>query len=178
MKHLSYILLLLVLVPLVSWTHPIPSLKKSWLIYSSAGFSRGMQELGGDFQFGLSKSTDKLSLIGDIHFNSYSNSTVSRFNLNMGKDLLRIKHPRKRHPYYLTAYAGIGLTHLSNPTFNDSFMLKGDDMLNVSIGIQPRVMFTKSFGMMADIQFNQNLLIDYQLKRSLNANLGFILKIE
>jgi hypothetical protein len=96
----------------------------------------------------------------------------------LGRDLLRLdpKH-LKRHPYYLYPYAGIGVTHLSNPIFFDSFLLKGDDMIHVSLGVQSRVMFTRNFGLMSDIRFNQNFLIDYSLKRSLNLSIGLLFKI-
>ena len=177
MTRLSYILFSFLLFPLMSWTHPIPNNKKTWLIYGSAGLCNGMQEWGQDFQFGLAKSTDKWTLLGDFHFNSYSNSTVFRFNANMGTDLLRLNR-RKRNPYCLVAYAGIGLTHLSNTSLTDSFLLKGDDMLNFSVGIQPRYMFTKNFGLISDINFNQNFLLDFNLNNSVNFNLGLVFKIK
>jgi hypothetical protein len=59
----------------------------------------------------------------------------------------------------------------------DTFLLKGDDMVHISIGIQPRMMLTKTFGIMSDINFNQNMLIDFQLRNSVNFNLGLFFKI-
>lgn len=173
----SYLLLLLMLLPLFSWAQPVAMGRKSWSIYGSAGVNLGMKEAGSDVQFGLTKSLDKWSVFAELHLNAYPNSSAFRLSAMMGRDLLRMHH-LKRHPYYLFAFGGIGITHLSNPIFFDSFLIKGDDMLHLSLGIQPRLMFTKSFGMMADIQFNQNMLIDYQLKRSLNLNLGILLKIQ
>ncbi len=177
MLRQSYLLLLLVLFPLFSWAQPVASGRKSMSIYSSIGIATGMKEVASDLQFGLVKSLDSWSVFGELHLNSYPKSSAFRLSAMMGRDLLRIHH-LKRHPYYLFAYGGIGITHLSNPIFFDSFLIKGDDMLHLSFGIQPRLMFTKTFGMMADIQFNQNILIDYQLKRSLNLNLGILLKIQ
>ena len=177
MLRQSYLLLLLVLFPLFSWAQPVATGRKSWAIYSSAGVATGMKELGTDLQFGLTKSLDKWSVFGELHLNSYPNSSAFRLSAMMGRDLLRLHH-LKRHPYFIYAYGGMGINHLSNPIFFDSFLLKGDDMIHLSLGIQPRLMFTKTFGMMADIQFNQNILIDYQLKRSLNLNLGILLKIQ
>lgn len=173
----SYFLLLLLVLPLFSWAQPVAIGRKSWSIYSSAGISLGMRKSGSDVQFGLAKSLDSWTVFGEIHLNSYPNSSAFRLTAMMGRDLLRLHH-LKRHPYFLYAYGGIGITHLSNPIFFDSFLIKGDDMLHLSLGIQPRFMFTKTFGMMADIQFSQNMLIDYQLKRSLNVNLGILLKIQ
>jgi len=177
MLRLCYVVFLLVMLPLFSWAQPVAMGRKSWSIYSSAGVSLGMKKSGSDVQFGVTKSLDSWSVFGELHLNSYPNSSAFRLSAMMGRDLYRLRY-LKRKPYYLFAYGGIGITHLSNPIFFDSFLLKGDDMFHLSLGIQPRFMFTKSFGMMADIQFNQNMLIDYKLKRSLNANLGFILKIQ
>jgi hypothetical protein len=173
----SYLLLLLVLFPLFSWAQPVAIGRKTWSIYSSVGMATGMKELATDVQFGLTKSLDKWSIFGELHLNSYPNSNAFRLSAMLGRDLLRLYH-LKRHPYFLFAYGGIGITHLRNPIFFDTFLIKGDDMLHLSLGIQPRWMFTKTFGMMADVHFNQNMLIDYQLKRSLNANIGFILKLQ
>lgn len=173
----SYLLLLLVLFPLFSWAQPVAIGRKTWSIYSSVGMATGMKELATDVQFGLTKSLDKWSIFGELHLNSYPNSNAFRLSAMLGRDLLRLHH-LKRHPYFLFAYGGIGITHLRNPIFFDTFLLKGDDMLHLSLGIQPRWMFTKTFGMMADVHFNHNILIDYQLKRSLNVNIGFIFKLQ
>jgi len=176
MLRQSYLVLLLVMFPLFSWAQPIAMGRKSWSIYSSAGLSLGMKEAASDVQFGLTKSIEKWDIFGDIHLNSYANSSVFRVSASMGRDLFRLHH-LKRHPYYLYAYAGLGLTHLSNPVLFDTFLLKGDDMVHISIGIQPRMMLTKTFGIMSDINFNQNMLIDFQLRNSLNVNLGLFFKI-
>jgi hypothetical protein len=167
----------LVMLPLYSWAQPVAFGRKSLSIYSSGGISLGMNELGSDVQIGLTKSINRWSIFGEVHLNTYPNSSAFRMSTMIGRDLFRLRY-LKRHPYYLYAYGGIGITHLNNPNLLDSFIIKGDDMFHLSLGIQPRWMFSKSFGMMADIQFNQNMLIDYNLKQSLNANLGFILKIQ
>ncbi len=177
MLRLCYVVLLLVMLPLYTWAQPVAFGRKSLSIYGSAGISLGMNELGSDVQFGLTKTINRWSVFGEFHMNTYPNSSAFRMSAMMGRDLYRLRY-LKRKPFYLFAYGGLGITHLNNPIFFDSFLIKGDDMFHLSLGIQPRFMFTKSFGMMADIQFNQNLLIDYKLKRSLNANLGFILKIQ
>jgi hypothetical protein len=171
-----YLLLLLFLLPLLTWAQPVANGRKSWSIYSSVGAVTGMNELARDVQFGITKSLEKWDVFGELHLNSYSNSNVFRLSAMMGRDLLRINH-LKRHPFFLYAFGGIGITHLSNPIFFDSYLLNGDDMLHLSIGIQPRWMITRTFGLIADIQFNQNVLIDYRLNQSFNVNLGFLLKI-
>ena len=173
----TYLLLLLFLLPIQTEAQfSAFSSRKSWSIYGSAGLGLGMQEIASDIQFGLGRTINKWDVFGDIHLDSYSSSRVFRVNASMGKDLLRLKR-LKRHPYHLFAYAGIGLTHLSNPVLFDSFLIRGDDMIHISLGIQPRYMITRTFGLISDINFNQNLLIDFQLKRSLNMNIGLIFKI-
>ncbi len=178
MLRKSYLLLLLILFPLSSWAQPVASGRKSISIYSSIGIATGIKEVASDLQFGLAKSIEKWDVFADLHVNKYSESSSFSMSAVLGRDLLRLdpKH-LKRHPYYLFPYAGIGVTHLSNPIFFDSFLLKGDDMIHVSLGVQSRVMFTRNFGLMSDIRFNQNMLIDYQLKRAFHLNLGFILKV-
>lgn len=173
----TFLILILFLLPMQTKAQfSAFSSRKSWSIYGSAGLGLGMKEIASDIQFGLGRSFRKWNVFGDIHLNSYSNSNVFRVNASMGKDLLRMKR-LKRHPYYLFAYAGLGLTHLGNPVLFDSFLIRGDDMIHISLGIQPRYMITKNFGLMSDINFNQNFLIDFQLKRSLNVNIGLIFKI-
>lgn len=174
----NYLLLLLMLFPLFSWAQPVASGRKSWGIYSSVGMATGMKEVASDLQFGIAKSLEKWDVFADLHLHTYAESSVFSMTAVLGRDLLRLdpKH-LKRHPYYLYPYAGIGVTHLSNSIFFDPFLLKGDDMIHVSLGVQTRLMFTRNFGLMSDIRFNQNMLIDYQLKRDFHINLGFIWKI-
>lgn len=167
---------MLVFLTLNSKAQPIAMGEKSWGIYSSVGVARGMNEHASDIQFGLVKSLDKWSVFGELHLNSYSNSSSFRMSAAISRDLLRMHH-LKRHPYYLYAYGGLGITHLSNPIFFDSFLLKGDDMLHLSLGVQPRLMLSRTFGLMCDVNFNQNILVDYQLKRSVNLNLGMFFKL-
>ena len=176
MLRTCYLILLLLLLSNLSWSQPVAMGRKTWSIYSSAGLNLGMKESASDVQFGLTKSMDKWDLFGDLHLNSYPNSSAFRVSASMGRDLFRLHH-LKRHPYYLYAYAGLGLTHLSNPVFFDHFLLKGDDMIHLSLGLQPRMMLTKSFGIISDINFNQNVLIDYQLRNSINFNIGLLFKI-
>ena len=166
------------LVPLLSWTQPMATGKKTLGVYTNVGITTGMKEVASDLQFGLAKSIEKWDVFADLHVNKYSESSSFSMSAVLGRDLLRLdpKH-LKRHPYYLFPYAGIGVTHLTNPIFFDSYLLKGDDMIHVSLGVQARIMFTRNFGLMSDIRFNQNMLIDYQLKRAFHLNLGFILKV-
>lgn len=176
MLRKCYHIFFIALIPLFSWAQPVAMGKKSWGIYSSVGMATGMKELASDVQFGLTKSLDQWSVFGELHLNSYPNSNAFRMSATMGRDLLRLHH-LKRHPYYLYAYAGLGITHLSNPIFFDSFLLKGDDMLHLSLGMQPRWMVSKTFGLMTDLNFNQNILVDYHLKRSMNLTIGLFFKI-
>lgn len=176
MLRKCYLICLIALIPVLSWAQPVAMGQKTWGIYSSLGLTSGMKELASDVQFGLTKSLDQWSIFGELHLNSYPNSSAFRMSASIGRDLLRLHH-LKRHPYYLYAYAGLGITHLSNPIFFDSFLLKGDDMLHLSLGMQPRWMITKTFGLMADLNFNQNILVDYHLKRSMNLNLGLFFKL-
>ncbi|MEY3845102.1 MAG: hypothetical protein RL293_1524 [Bacteroidota bacterium] len=166
------------LVPRFSWAQPMATGKKTWGVYSSVGIVTGMKEVASDLHFGLAKSLEKWDIFADLHVHSFSESSVFSMTAVLGRDLLRLdpKH-LKRHPYYLYPYAGIGVTHLSNPIFFDSFLLKGDDMIHLTVGVQSRIMFTRNFGIMSDIRFNQNMLIDYQLKRAFHLNLGLILKV-
>lgn len=166
------------LVPRFSRAQPIATGKKTWGVYSSVGIVTGMKEVASDLHFGLAKSLEKWDIFADLHVHSFSESSVFSMTAVLGRDLLRLdpKH-LKRHPYYLYPYAGIGVTHLSNPIFFDSFLLKGDDMIHLTVGVQSRIMFTRNFGLMSDIRFNQNMLIDYQLKRAFHLNLGLILKV-
>ena len=178
MLRLCFFICIMTLVPLLSWAQPMASGKKTLGVFTSVGVATGMSEIATDFQFGLSKSLGPWDIFSDLHVSSYSESRVSSLTLVLGRDLLRLnaKH-LKRHPYYLYPYAGIGISHLSNPLISDSFLLRGDDMIHVSAGLQARMMFTRNFGLMSDFRFNQNLLVDYQLKSALYFNLGFILKV-
>ncbi|MFM1947744.1 MAG: hypothetical protein RL207_2027 [Bacteroidota bacterium] len=166
------------MVPLLSWAQPMATGKKTLGVFTNVGVAAGMSEIATDFQFGLSKSLGSWDVFADLHVSSYSESRVSSLTLVLGRDLLRLNDRHlKRHPYYLYPYAGIGMSHFSNPMITDSFLLRGDDMIHVSAGVQARMMFTRNFGLMSDVRFNQNMLVDYQLISTLNFNLGFILKI-
>ena len=179
MLRRCYLILLFFLLSQNSWAQPTARGKKTWSTYSSIGLVSGMHERTTDLQFGLTKSLEKWDVFADLHVNSYSESNVFNMTASIGRDLLRLDPKRlKRHPYYLFTYGGIGITHVSNPIFFDSFLLKGDDMIHLSLGVQTRMMFTRNFGIMSDIRFNQNMLIDYELKRSFNINFGFLLKVK
>jgi hypothetical protein len=179
MLRVYYLCILTLLLSQFTWAQPSASGKKTWSLYSSAGMVSGMNERTTDFQFGLTKSIKKWDIFGDLHLNSYDEASVFNISASLGRDLLRLDPKKlKRHPYYLFTYGGIGVTHLSDPILFDSFLLRGDDMLHLSLGVQTRMMLTRDFGIMSDIRFNQNLLIDYELKRSFNINFGFLLKLK
>jgi hypothetical protein len=179
MLRACYLCILTLLLSHYTWAQPSASGKKTWGLYSSIGVVSGMKEHTMDLQFGLTKSMNKWDVFGDLHLNSYAESNVFNLTASLGRDLLRLNTKKiKRHPYHLFTYGGIGITHLSNPILFDNYLLKGDDMIHLTLGVQTRMMLTRDFGIMSDIRFNQNLLIDYELKRSFNINFGFLLKVK
>jgi hypothetical protein len=82
--------------------------------------------------------------------------------LSVSQDLVRMRR-NKRSPFYLYGHLGTGLTHLRNSALQDAFLLRGDDMLHVQMGLSPTYFFSRDFALQLTTVYQKQMLVNYQL---------------
>jgi hypothetical protein len=132
---------------------------------SHASYSLALYKMQNNHGFGL----------------EYGGTTLGDSKLLFGtlyaaQDLVRLTRNR-RSPLYIYARAGLGLTHLRNPALSDHFLLKGDDMVHLQVGLSPTYMLSRDFGIRLDLSMNKLYLIDYKLSSYLTGSIGIFFTI-
>ena len=148
----------------------------AWFGQLQIGAAQGMQEMASSYTLGLYKSEQNHGYGIDFGGTNLSDSRILYGNLTVSQDLLRITRNR-RSSFYLYGSLGLGLTHLRNAQLQDNFLLRGDDMLHLQVGLSPTFFFNKDFGLQLSAKYQKQALIDYQLVELFSVQLGLFFLI-
>lgn len=143
----------------------------AWFGQLQAGATYNKQEISPNYTLGLYKSVNNHGF--GLEFNNviFSDARIISGSISASQDLMRLRRNR-RTPFYLYAHAGIGLTHLRSTLIQDDFLLKGDDMIHVNVGLTPTYFFTRDFALQLKFQYQKMGLVDANVSQLLSANLG------
>lgn len=148
----------------------------AWFGQLQVGAATGMQQTATSYTLGLYKSDQNHGYGLDFGGVSLADSKLLYGNLTLSQDLLRITRNR-RTPLYLYGSVGLGLTHLRNAQLQDQFLLRGDDMLHMQVGLTPTYFFSRDFALQLAAKYQKQILIDYQLDRLWSIQLGMFFLI-
>lgn len=167
---------LLLLGPTHLWGQAFARSWNAWFGQLKAGGVYGMQDFAPSYSFGLYKSQQNHGYSIDFGGANLLDSKIIMGNLSVHQDLLRLTRNR-RSPFYLYGNMGFGLTHLRNPQLQDHFLLRGDDMLQLQLGLSPTYFLSRDFALQFSVQYQKQLLIDYQLEQLWNVQIGMFFLI-
>lgn len=148
----------------------------AWFGQLQVGVATGMQSNGTSYSLGLYKSVQNHGYgldFGGVHL---QDSRLLFGTFSLSQDLLRITRNR-RSSFYLYGSAGLGLTHLRNDQLQDNFLLRGDDMIHLQVGLSPTYFFSRDFALQLAAKFQKQTLIDYQLDKLWSIQIGIFFLI-
>jgi hypothetical protein len=148
----------------------------AWFGQLQVGKATGMQTTGTSYSLGLYKSVQNHGYgldFGGVHL---QDSRLIFGTFSLSQDLLRITRNR-RSSFYLYGNAGIGLTHLRNDQLQDKFLLRGDDMIHLQVGLSPTYFFSRDFALQLSAKYQKQTLIDYQLDNLWSIQIGMFFLI-
>jgi hypothetical protein len=148
----------------------------AWFGQLQVGATTGMSQTAASYTLGLYKSVQNHGYGLDFGGTNLNNSSLLYGNLTLSQDLLRITR-NIRSPLYLYGHIGVGLTHLSNDELTDQFLLRGDDMIHVQIGLSPTYFISREFAIQLSGKYQTQKLIDYELDHMWSLNLGMFFLI-
>ncbi len=148
----------------------------AWFGQLQVGAATGMQQTAASYTLGLYKSVQNHGYGLDFGGTTLNNSRILYGNLTLSQDLLRITR-NMRSPLYLYGSVGLGLTHLRNDQLQDNFLLRGDDMIHLQVGLSPTYFFSRDFALQLSGKFQTQTLVDYELDQLWSVNLGIFFLI-
>lgn len=148
----------------------------AWFGQLQLGAATGMQQTAATYNLGLYKSDQNHGYGLDFSGTTLNNSKIYSGTLTLSQDFLRLTRNR-RTPFYLYGHVGLGLTHLRNNQLNDNFLLRGDDMIHLQVGLSPTYFFSRDFALQLSGKFQTQTLINYELDRLWSVNLGMFFLI-
>ena len=144
----------------------------AWFGQMQAGANTSdLKHFGPSYSLGIYKSKNNHGYGLDFTNVIFSNARLISGTISASQDLIRLRRNR-RTPFYLYAHAGVGLTHLRSTLIQDDFLLKGDDMIHVNVGLTPTYFFTRDFALQLKFQYQKMGLVDANVSQLLSANLG------
>ena len=143
----------------------------AWFGQLQVGATQGMQQLGPTYTLGVYKAVNNHGFGIDMNNTKFPDARVLSGSISASQDLMRIRRNR-RTPFYFYATAGLGLTHLRSTLIQDNFLLKGDDMIHINVGLTPTYFFSRDFALQLKFQYQKMGLVDSQLDQTLQASLG------
>ena len=148
----------------------------AWFGQLQVGAATGMQETATSYTLGLYKSNQNHGYGIDFGGVNFANSRILYGNLTISQDLIRLTRNR-RSSFYLYGSAGLGLTHLRNDQLQDKFLLRGDDMIHLQVGLSPTYFFSRDFALQLSAKYQKQTLIDYQLDKLWSIQIGMFFLI-
>jgi hypothetical protein len=148
----------------------------AWFGQLQVGAATGMQQTATSYTLGLYKSDENHGYGLDFGGVSLADSKIMYGNLTLSQDLLRITR-NMRSPFYLYGSVGLGLTHLRNDQLQDNFLLLGDDMIHLQVGLSPTYFFSRDFALQLCAKYQNQTLIDYQLDNLWSIQIGMFFLI-
>jgi hypothetical protein len=148
----------------------------AWFGQLQVGAATGMDQTAASYTLGLYKSDQNHGYGLDFGGTTLNNSRILYGNLTISQDLLRITR-NLRSPFYLYGHLGLGLTHLRNDLLQDNFLLRGDDMIHLQVGLSPTYFFSRNFALQLSGKFQTQTLVDYELDQLWSVNLGMFFLI-
>jgi hypothetical protein len=73
----------------------------------------------------------------------------------------------------LTVHGGVGLLNNGNMIFNDTYLLRGDDMVALTFGVSPSVKVNEHAGILIDWSYAKLFKIDGDLSKYMTGTVGF-----
>lgn len=144
----------------------------AWFGQLQAGANTSdLKHFGPSYSLGIYKSKNNHGYGLDFTNVIFSDARLISGTISASQDLMRLRRNR-RTPFYLYANAGIGLTHLRSTLVQDNFLLKGDDMVHVNVGLSPTYFFSRDFALQLKIQYQKMGLVDANIDQLISANLG------
>lgn len=170
MKKLIFCLLL----TLCSFQTQAQTFARSWNAWFGqlqGGATQAQQQLGANYTLGIYKSVNNHGYGLDFNNAIFPDLRLISGSVSVSQDLMRLRRNR-RTPFYFYANLGLGLTHLRSTNIQDNFLLNGDDMLHVNVGLSPTYFFSRDFALQLKLQYQKMGLTDTPLTQTLQANLG------
>lgn len=144
----------------------------AWFGQLQAGANTAdLKHFGPSYSLGIYKSKNNHGYGLDFTNVIFSDARLISGTISASQDLMRLRRNR-RTPFYLYANAGIGLSHLRSTLVQDNFLLNGDDMLHVNVGLSPTYFFSRDFALQLKIQYQKMGLVDANIDQLISANLG------
>jgi hypothetical protein len=144
----------------------------AWFGQLQAGANTSdLKHFGPSYSLGIYKSKNNHGYGLDFTNVIFSDARLINGTISASQDLMRLRRNR-RTPFYLYANAGIGLSHLRSTLVQDNFLLKGDDMVHVNVGLSPTYFFSRDFALQLKIQYQKMGLVDANIDQLISANLG------
>lgn len=96
---------------------------------------------------------------------------LSRMTLQIGADVLRMANAESK--IGLMVHGGLGLLNNGNMVFNDTYLLRGDDMIALTFGVSPTIKINEHSGIILDWSYAKLYKIDGDLSKYMSGTAGF-----
>jgi hypothetical protein len=124
--------------------------------------------LNGGVSYNLAKNIQtKL----DAGIDYLGEDNLSRLTLQLGADVIGMANAESK--LGLTLHGGVGLLNNGNMIFNDTYMLRGDDMVALTFGVSPTVKVNEHTGILIDWSYAKLFKIDGDLSKYMTGTVGF-----
>jgi hypothetical protein len=157
------------------------------LIAASSSFAQtgkwGVQmnhgvHFGGELGTGLSLNggvsynvTENIQTKLDAGIDYLGEDNLNRLTLQLGADVLGLANFESK--FGLNVHGGLGLLNNGNMIFNDTYMLRGDDMAAITFGITPAIKVNEHVGIILDWSYAKLYQIDGDLSKYMTGTAGF-----
>ncbi|MEN9699542.1 MAG: hypothetical protein RLZZ301_740 [Bacteroidota bacterium] len=113
-----------------------------------------------------------LKLDGGLDF--IGDDNLNRLGLQAGLDVVKLAN--KTSKFGLQVHAGGSLINNGNYRFNDSYLMRGDDMLAVMGGLSPRFEIDQNLWFLIDASYLKLFKIDGDITKYMNVTVGLAYK--
>ncbi|MFM1854429.1 MAG: hypothetical protein RL164_1747 [Bacteroidota bacterium] len=96
---------------------------------------------------------------------------LSRMTLQIGADVVGMANAESK--VGLLVHGGVGLLNNGNMVFNDSYLLRGDDMFALTFGLSPKIKINEHSGILLDWSYAKLYKIDGDLSKYMTGTVGF-----
>jgi len=96
---------------------------------------------------------------------------LSRMTLQIGADVLGMANAESK--LGLMLHGGVGLLNNGNMVFNDTYLLRGDDMFALTFGLSPKIKINEHSGILLDWSYAKLYKIDGDLSNYMTSTIGF-----